>query len=269
MGIFPTPSMESLVPDSHGQFIWYDLVSPDPERAVQFYTSLIGWGTQEWKGPQSYTMWENEGVPLGGVVNTGSGMGDHPAWLPYVAVDDVDKTAALATTLGAKITSGPKDISDSGRYAIIQDPQGAAIAIFKSASGTPGSDFKPTEGTMSWHELVTDDHKAAFEFYSKLFGWNRNGEFDMGAMGIYQMYGKGETMYGGMMDKPAEMPFPNNWLTYIMVDDVHAKTEKAKELGAQLLHGPAEVPGGDWIAQFIDPQGAMFALHSSKTAAKP
>lgn len=247
--------------DSHGQFIWYDLITPDPDGAVKFYSSLIGWGTQVWNAPEPYTMWENKGVPLGGVVKTRTGMGDYPHWLPYVAVDDVDKTASLATSLGAKITSGPKDIPGSGRYAIIQDPQGASIAIFKSASAADVPAFNPGTGNMSWHELTTDDHNSAFQFYNRIFGWNRNGEFDMGSMGMYQMYGKGDTMYGGMMNKPPEMKMPSNWVSYIMIDDVNKVIEHAKQLGARLMHGPAEVPGGDWIAIFTDPQGAVFAVH--------
>jgi hypothetical protein len=36
-----------------------------------------------------------------------------------------------------------------------------------------------------------------------------------------------------------------------------------------LINGPMEVPGGDWIAQFIDPQGAAFAVHALKADLAP
>jgi len=44
---------------------------------------------------------------------------------------------------------------------------------------------------------------------------------------------------------------------------VHAAAEKVKANGGQVLNS-MEVPGGDWIVQAMDPQGAAFALHSKK-----
>jgi uncharacterized protein len=52
-----------------------------------------------------------------------------PAWFSYVTVDDVDATAKQAEQLGGKITLEPRDIPEVGRFAVIQDPQGAAICI--------------------------------------------------------------------------------------------------------------------------------------------
>jgi predicted enzyme related to lactoylglutathione lyase len=46
----------------------------------------------------------------------------------------------------------------------------------------------------------------------------------------------------------------------LTVDDVDAAIERAKAGGGQIINGPMQVPGGSWIAQALDPQGAMFAL---------
>ena len=41
-----------------GCFVWYDLMTTDPDAAQSFYTKLIGWSTQAWDGgPIPYTMW--------------------------------------------------------------------------------------------------------------------------------------------------------------------------------------------------------------------
>jgi uncharacterized protein len=69
-------------------------------------------------------------------------------------------------------------------------------------------------------------------------------------------------MLGGIYNKPADMPAPPHWLLYMSVDDVNAVVPRVKELGGQVLNGPMEVPGGDLIAQCLDPQGAAFAIHS-------
>jgi predicted enzyme related to lactoylglutathione lyase len=111
---------------------------------------------------------------------------------------------------------------------------------------------------------MTADYKAAFEFYRQLFQWEKVSEFDMGAMGIYFMYGQKGQTYGGMFNRRPEMP-PPNWLSYIRVDDVKNVAQTVQQLNGKVLNGPMEVPGGDWIAQCMDPQGAAFALHTPKS----
>ena len=63
---------------------------------------------------------------------------------------------------------------------------------------------------------------------------------------------------------PPEMPFPPHWQLYVRVPDVHAAASRVKAGGGQVLNGPMEVPGGDWIVNAMDPQGATFSLHQAK-----
>ena len=102
-----------------------------------------------------------------------------------------------------------------------------------------------------------------FSYFGTLFGWKKTETMDMGEAGLYQMYGIGGRTLGGMFNKPADVPAVS-WLYYIHVADVNQTVEKMKSLGGTLCNGPMEVPGGDLIAQCTDPQGAAFALHSSK-----
>jgi predicted enzyme related to lactoylglutathione lyase len=74
------------------------------------------------------------------------------------------------------------------------------------------------------------------------------------------MYGRGAHPLGGIFKRPPEMPM-SSWLFYVRVPDVNAAVEKVKRLGGQVMNGPMEVPGGGWIAQCMDPQGAAFAVH--------
>src|SRR5262249_10572058 len=74
---------------------------------------------------------------------------------------------------------------------------------------------------------------------------------------------------GGMYTKAPGSPGGPNWLPYIKVSDARPATNAAKKNGAQILNGPMQVPGGGWISMGIDPQGAMFAVHSVAAAAKP
>src|SRR6185503_3077854 len=112
-----------------------------------------------------------------------------------------------------------------------------------------------------WHELATTDYKAAWEFYRKMFGWEKTSEMDMGAGGAYFMFGLGDGKpLGGIYNKPMEMPMPN-WLPYVSVKSADEVATATPRLGGRVLNGPMDVPGGDRIATGLDPQGAAFAVH--------
>lgn len=216
---------------------------------------------------EPYTMWTNGETPVGGVMQLpkeASQAGAPPHWLSYVLVPRIDDTLAEVKTLGGRVMVPGMDIPTVGRFGVFSDPQGAVLAAFtplEEARGGP-----PEVGEFSWHELATSDPVAAFSFYEKIFGWKKTEAMDMGEMGIYQMYTRegGELPLGGIFKRPDPMPV-STWLYYIKVKDVHQSVEKVKKLGGSVLNGPMEVPGGDFIAQCMDPQGAAFALHSTKT----
>ena len=235
------------------------------DAAIAFYTEVIGWKTMPFEGgDKPYTMWANGERPIGGVMNLpeeAKKMGAPPHWLAYVYTADVDDTAKQIEALGGKLLSPMMDIPTVGRFVVFADPQGSVLAAF-----TPDKDAPETEkgvGDIGWAELMTSDHEAAFSFYEKLFGWEKAEAMDMGEMGTYQLYGRKGKHLGGMMNRPPNMT-TSAWLYYATVDGLDAALERATSRGAKILNGPQEVPGEDWIAQIMDPQGVAFALHSKK-----
>jgi predicted enzyme related to lactoylglutathione lyase len=252
-----------------GRFLWYELMTTDSKAAQTFYTKAVGWGLMEWKGTDTspYVMWCRGETPIGGVMtlpDEARKMGAPPHWMPYIGTLDVDGTCQQATTLGAAIYVPPTDIPMVGRFAVLADPQGATFAVFTPSSAPATASGAPQIGDFSWHELVTTDHVAAYGFYHALVGWEKSGEHDMGQMGLYQMYGRHGHTLGGMFNKPKEMAAPPHWLLYVRVGDVRAAAAAVTAHGGKILHGPVEVPGGDWIVQCQDPQGGVFALHQRK-----
>jgi len=248
-----------------GLFVWYEHLTKDPQAAIAFYGEVVGWKTQPFPGGGGYIMWVGSQGPLGGVMELpeqAAKMGAPPHWMAHVQVDDVDATAALTKKLGGKVHKEPTDIPTVGRFAVIADPQGAAIAIF-----TPNSEMTlhdPSKvGEFCWNELLTSDSVAAFKFYSALFGWKVSQEMDMGAMGTYRIFGVGEKRVGGMMTTPKGAPMPPMWLYYVETSDLDAAIGRATKKGAKVMNGPMDVPGGGRIAQLMDPQGAAFALHQA------
>ena len=85
----------------------------------------------------------------------------------------------------------------------------------------------------------------------------------MGAMGTYQIFNIKGQQAGGMMKKMDQEPAAH-WLYYITVDAIDAAQDRVKSAGGQVINGPMEVPGGSWIINGLDPQGAMFALVAPK-----
>ena len=251
-----------------GRFSWVELLTTDPAAAQAFYQKVVGWGATKMAGGSTdYTPFTSGEVPVAGLMAlppTAAAQGAPPSWLAYIEVPDVSATVEQAARLGAKVVAPAMDIAEAGRFAVLQDPQGAVFGVLTSANAlAPETDPAPLE--FSWHELTTSDQAAAITFYEQLFGWEKKSEFDMGEMGIYHMYGRDRFTYGGIMSKPPQAP-GTYWLHYARVaDSADAAAERAVSLGAKIMVPPMEVPGGDRVAVLSDPQGAVFAVHSKNS----
>ena len=255
----------------NGNFVWYEHMTKDPKAAMAFYGEVVGWKTQPFaEGGGDYTMWVGTQGPLGGVMTLpeqAAKMGATPNWMGHVQVADVDATAALTKKLGGKVYKEPSDIPTVGRFAVLADPQGAVFSVFKPGSAMTLHDGSK-DGEFCWNELVTSDSEAGFKFYSEVFGWKSLQEMDMGPMGTYRLYGIGEKQIGGMMTTPKGAPMPPSWIFYVNVSDLDGAIVRATKMGAKVMNGPMEVPGGARIAQLMDPQGAAFSMHELPKAKK-
>ena len=249
-------------------FVWYELMTTDAKAAEGFYSKVVGWKPQDASQPDmTYTMFLTGEMPVAGLMTLppeACSAGARPSWIGYVGVDDVDAAAQRVAKAGGAIHVPPTDIPNIGRFAMVADPQGATFSLFKGQSEMPRPAAGPTTtGLVGWHELMDVDGEKAFDFYADLFGWTKSEALDMGAMGRYQLFNAGSDTIGGMMTKPAEVPVPF-WTYYFRVDAIGAAMERLKQSGGTVINGPMEVPGGDWIVQGLDPQGAMFSLVSAK-----
>ena len=247
----------------HGKFVWYDCMTSDQKAAEIFYASAIGWNmTDSGMTDRKYTLLSAGRVMVGGLMPIPDGVKAQPCWTGYIAVTDVDEFARRVTAVGGSIHREPTDIPGVGRFAIAADPQGAIFFLLKpSQAETPATVAPGTPGQIGWRELQAGNLDAAFGFYSSLFGWTKEEAIDMGAMGTYQLFATGEAPVGGMMNKVPDAPGPF-WLYYFHVDGLEAAAARVRHGGGKILHGPAQVPGGQWMAQCFDPQGAMFGMLS-------
>jgi predicted enzyme related to lactoylglutathione lyase len=254
--------------DMPSNFVWYELMTTDPKAAEGFYGKVVGWRpTDSGQTAMTYTIFNAGDVPVAGLMalpKEARDAGARPGWTGYIGVDDVDVHVARVTKAGGKVHVPPTDIPNVGRFSMVADPQGAVFCLFKGNGEMPRADDPATPGLVGWHELMAVDGDKAFAFYADLFGWTKAEAIDMGAMGRYQLFAAGGEPIGGMMTKMAAMPVPF-WGYYFQVDAIGAALERLKAAGGTVINGPMEVPGGSWIVQGIDPQGAMFSLVSRKT----
>jgi predicted enzyme related to lactoylglutathione lyase len=251
-----------------GRFLWHELMTTDTTSAEAFYTKVVGWKAKPWEHNSSYKMLMAGGCPMAGLLaqpEEGNALPPPPQWFCYIGTPDVDATVRQAVELGGKIMKPAVDLPTVGRFAFLQDPQGAAFTPFTPSGAL---DAGPRLGDFSWHELVTTNWQAAWDFYQQLFGWTKTGAMDMGGGATYQMFGIGGIVFGGMFAK-TDIPGPPFWLPYVLVPDSKRAAKAIKQLDGTITNGPMEIPGGDWIVNGIDPQGAMFAVHSKKPAQQP
>ncbi len=260
------PPLSAAAP-TRGRFLWHELMCRDTQKALAFYPAVAPWTTMSMspaEGVAPYSMFVNGEIPMAGVMAIPEAAGDRQptAWLPYIGTPDVDATSSEAASLGAMVMMPPTDIPTVGRIAVLADPQGAQFALF--APATPyGAEAAPKPGEFSWHDLAASDPDAAFSFYERLFGWKKTQSMDMGANGVYQMFGRHEFTYGGVYRCAVGKETPH-WHSYVQVPDLDRSCDAVRASGGTVDMGPHEVPGGDRIAMCTDNQGAGFALHGKK-----
>jgi len=254
-------------PNPKGDFIWYELMTPDAEGAKAFYDAVVGWNISE-GAPEfgGYRMiGRSDGGNAGGVLPLTDEMQQHgarPTWLGYVSVADVDQAVAAIEQAGGKGLMPAFDIPNVGRIALVADPQGAPFYVMRATPPEPKAQsdvFSPTaEQRVGWNELSTTDPVAARKFYTGQFGWGSDEFMDMGEMGEYRFLEQDGTRIGALCGvMQGQQP---KWRFYFRVPSIAKAKDTAEQKGGTIHMGPHQVPTGDYIVIGSDPQGAEFAL---------
>lgn len=249
--------------NSHGDFIWYELLTSDPAAAKRFYDPVAGWTIEDQPaGDIDYRMIDAGDGPVGGTMTLTRDMTDQgakPRWLGYIGVDDVDATVAAIEARGGHIVMPAFDMEEVGRIALASDPQGNAFYVMRGASAEASTSFDPEKyGHAAWNELQTSDLEAAKDFYPAIFGWTLGEVMPMPGMGDYQFIDHGGRMIGAMMT--ALPNAPTGWGFAFFNRDVDAAATRIAELGGTVVDGPMEVPGDQRAVMATDPEGVPFML---------
>lgn len=244
-----------------GQWVWADLVTLDVARAAEFYASLFGW-TYETYGPenddqQSYTLIFSNGVPIGGMVfSERHARSSRPQarWIGVLSVADVDVAAKAAAANRGRVLVGPMDARPRGRTALLVDPEGAAFAVLRSATGDP-ADYLAEPGEWLWFELWADDVAAMGAFYRALAPYEISTGFAGAGSGI-QLKTDGVPR-AGILPKLADVP--SAWVPYVRVASVAETVARARAAGGRIVIEPTAARGTT-VALLVDPTGAPLAI---------
>lgn len=263
--------------NQHGDFVWYELMTGDSEAARNFYGGMLGWTYADSGQEQvDYRIFSAGDTQVGGFLQLTEPMIEHgarPAWVGYIGVDDCTASVASAKEAGATVLMEGNEVPGVGPFAMLQDPGGAFFYILEDRSGEESNAFSTHEaanGTCAWNELMATDTAAAKAFYGAQFGWEVAESMDMGEMGLYEMLKNGaerDFMFGGLMGQMPDIPV-STWAFYFRLPLIDVAAEYITAHGGQILNGPMEIPGGEFIINGMDPQGAMFSVIGKRETAQ-
>ncbi|ANI90868.1 VOC family protein [Dietzia timorensis] len=248
--------MSTIVP---GAPALIDLQTPDEDASVQFYSALFGWKLDE-QNPSGYRYARAEGGSV--IAGVRAAYGDAaPAWMLYLATNDIAATARRAAVDGGSVLHGPVAVPGQGSVMIITDPTGAATGIWQPEPSFEFASLAP--GSLAWAELLTADGKSADNFYTSLLGVSVT-QIGDGEHYDYTIWNpaKQQAPIGGRLHTELPSGVPAHWRIYLAVDPAigtDRTVEAATALGAAVIAEPNEIPAGR-IAVLADPIGAQFAL---------
>jgi len=246
-----------------GAPVWADLLTSDPARSQDFYGQLFGWTVEDPADDgRDYGGYRN--LLHGGVRNAGCmvkqpGMEVPDVWTVYLRTADIKESLDRVEANGGVVHVPANDVHELGRFALVQDPAGAAVGLWEPGTHA-GFGHLSEPGAPSWFELHTRDYDASVDFYTKVFAWPAHTAADEPGF-RYTTYGKDEAARAGIMDAAAFLPdgVPSHWAIYFATADADATIAQATKLGASVVQAAEDTPYGR-LATLADPTGALFKL---------
>jgi hypothetical protein len=268
-------SMSTISKYPAGVPCWIDTLQPDPAAASQFYGPLLGWTFDTPVAMPSGMAGEYLAARCGGRLVAGIGQAPKgfgsAVWTTYIAVDDIDETAARAHGAGGRPLLGPTANGGNGRMAVLTDPVGVAFGIWQ-AGARHGAERVNEPGSWTMSTLHTPASEVSATFYGETFGWRLESVPDA-PIAFWRLHGH----VGGQPGQPmprdvvavlarieADDPTPPHWSVAVLVADADATARQAAELGGTVLLAPTDTPGF-CSAVIADPQGGVVALTAQST----
>ncbi len=239
------------------KFCWHGCVSTDVDKAIAFYTNVVGWTHAAVQmGDEEANMFVAADKPRCHVMAPPmEGVPSH--WSNYLRVTDVDASTAAATEAGGQVLVPPTDIPP-GRFSVVASPSGAAVSLFTERDPETAENPPAGPGSFHWTELHSTSIDADVAWLRAAFGFQTS-EMPMPQGGTYYLINDGDTQVGGAMQGMHEGA-PSMWLTWVSVTDVDAATARVTESGGNVLSPLMDMPGVGRMGIIQDPTGGVIGL---------
>lgn len=224
---------------SHGNFVWCDLSSYEPDRAKAFYRKLFGWRyrrTQQPDGAPYFIAYAGK-KEVAGIFEMPAkfrDMGLPSFWMPYISVDNLERACETAARHHAKVEIGPVAISETDRVALIRDPLGAGFTVHEGAGLRP-PDTAIRKGHAAWRGLYVSDADAVRSFYSDMFGWRiaRDGAGDQ----KFRIQNKEGDEIAELVELGEEIRGQYEfWALYFVADNLRKAKRRIVKLGGEIVY---------------------------------
>ncbi|WP_225993052.1 DUF4158 domain-containing protein [Actinomadura rudentiformis] len=241
---------------------WIDLGIPDLDRAMTFYGALFGWEFDV--GPAEfghYTQCLLRGRPVAAIRPNPDPDATDFWWNVYFATDDCDAAAARARDAGGSIITGPMDVLDQGRTAIIKDTTGAQCGLWQAGAHI-GCEIVNEPNALLRNDLVTAESGPARDFYVAVFGYTLDANPDMPELDFTFLRRPDGHEIGGIAGDPKATK--SRWGTLFQVDDADAAARRAVDAGGTSAE-PYDMIYGR-VAHITDPFGTEFDVGAVMTS---
>lgn len=116
-----------------GKIGWLDLTVDQAESIRDFYQQVVGWKSEDVSmGDYSDFNMTSNGEAVAGICHARGANANQPAqWMVYITVADLDQSTATCIEMGGQILVPARE-AGGGRFAVIQDPAGACMALWES-----------------------------------------------------------------------------------------------------------------------------------------
>jgi hypothetical protein len=238
-----------------GQFVWHDLVTPNPKVSMDFYEKVFGWTfTSLGSGETSYFVIHANEKKIGGITKLAPENGTVATWISSISVPNVEEAVAYNEKMGGKTFFKAMSIKGRGKTALVQDPQGAIVSFINSSTGDPALEIGKT---WLWNELWSTDLEASLNYYKGLVNYSTE-KIESAKVPYYAFKNESKKLSGVMKNPVEEMR--TAWVPYIKTNNLDAQIKKIQETKAFVIMEPREDVRGGSVAVIQDPTGAVFAL---------
>src|SRR5215471_6138626 len=245
--------------EAAGEIYWFMLQTEDVFTAVRFYQGLFGWEIDT--GPTGNFLMKRNGTPFASIAQIEDRIPNvsESTWLAAINVTDAKKAVASAKSLGASIRTDVTELPGWGRFALLQDPDGAPLILAQPA--------RPLGGNLGysgwrWAELWSHDPQKSQSFYTKVIGYSPQLVKPGGQP--YTVFDTDGKHRAGLMQLE-QKEIPSRWMPYVGVTDLKGILVRVWQNGGKVLREPAEIDkpaaGANRVALIADPTGGALFLY--------